>query len=67
MTFGQEEIFIEHSYALVSPNMSAAPQVVEAWGHKDRTDSEGRLLGQFVYEKVRTTRTSVLATTAAYC
>ena len=39
----------------------------EAWGHKDRTDSEGRLLGQFVYEKVRTTRTSVLATTAAYC
>ena len=44
--------------------MSAAPQVVEAWGHKDRTDSEGRLLGQFVYEKVRATPV-VLATTVA--
>lgn len=46
-----EQIYIEHSYALISPNMSSAPRLVQAWGHVERWDVEGTFLGEFVYVK----------------
>jgi hypothetical protein len=46
-----DEIFIEHSYAFISPNMSSAPRLIQAWGHRERWDTEGVLLGEFVYQK----------------
>jgi hypothetical protein len=46
-----DEIFIEHSYAFISPNMSSAPRLIQAWGHQERWDTEGVLLGEFVYQK----------------
>lgn len=46
-----DEIFIEHSYAPVSPNMSSAPRLVQAWGHVERRDTQGIFLGDFVYVK----------------
>ena len=46
-----DQIFIEHSYAPVSPNMSSAPRLIQAWGHVERWDVEGTFLGEFVYMK----------------
>ena len=40
-----DEVFIEHSYALISPNMSSAPQLIQAWGKYNQSQPQLDLQG----------------------
>jgi hypothetical protein len=43
-------VSLEHSYNAISPNMASAPKKFRVWGHVDKADTAGALLGSFEYD-----------------